>query len=109
LGDFSLLNDLPRMYRAYEKVASPDEKGVIDFLGDYLLGGKDLLGHNKHDKTDKTNTIQFRHATSIVLIICKPDLSPSQLCGCKPTNYTGMQQPGKTKDYHSFLLRPPLT
>lgn len=34
------------MYRAYEKIVTPDEKGLFDFIGDYLLSGKDLLGHS---------------------------------------------------------------
>ena len=52
MGDFSLMTDLPGMYRTYEKFITADEVGVIDFVGDYLLGGKSLLNHNHADKPE---------------------------------------------------------
>ncbi|MBS1527580.1 MAG: hypothetical protein JST19_18170 [Bacteroidetes bacterium] len=65
LGDFSLMRDLPAMYRSYARIASPDERGVIDFVGDYLLHGRDLLGHNRHDKSESSaNGIQFQHTSN---------------------------------------------
>ncbi|MBS1500862.1 MAG: hypothetical protein JST32_02285 [Bacteroidetes bacterium] len=65
LGDFSLMRDLPAMYRSYTRIASPDEQGIIDFVGDYLLHGRDLLGHNRHDKSESSaNGIQFQHTSN---------------------------------------------
>ena len=67
LGDFSLMKDLPGMYKSYCKIkaGNPD---VIDFIGDYLLGGKDLLGHNQHDAPVKNDgSLQFRHQASLSL------------------------------------------
>jgi len=61
LGDFSLINDLPGMYHAYTEV-SAEKPDVIDFIGDYLLSGKELLGHNKHDASPKADgSTQFQH------------------------------------------------
>jgi hypothetical protein len=65
LGDFSLMRDIPTMYENYTKVTSDEEMGPIDFVGDYLLHGKDLFGHNEHDKVPaKGCDIQFQHQAS---------------------------------------------
>ena len=64
LGDFSLIRDLPRMYHAYEKLADPNERGIADFIGDYLLGGKMIFGHNKNDAPENgKSTIRNQHET----------------------------------------------
>lgn len=57
------------MYSAYEKVVAPDEEGVFDFVGDYLLHGKELLGHNKQDRSSKSGDFQFQHATAFTIIL----------------------------------------
>lgn len=65
LGDFSLMRDLPSMYRSYTKIALPQEVGIIDFVGDYLLHGRDLLGHNSRDKSESTaKGLQFQHTNN---------------------------------------------
>lgn len=70
LGDFSLLRDIPKMYQNYTKITSAEEMGVIDFIGDYLLHGKDLFGHNEHDKAPvKGCDVQFQHQASQLNII----------------------------------------
>lgn len=73
LGDFCLMQDLPAMYHSYEKLVSADEKGILDFVGDYLLGGRDVFGHNKHDAPEnRRSAVQFQHASdccSIVLVV----------------------------------------
>lgn len=62
LGDFALMRDIPAMYGNYEKATTSEELGVIDFIGDYLLHGKDIFGHNKNDKRpDGNNGVQFQH------------------------------------------------
>jgi hypothetical protein len=75
LGDFCLLQDLPAMYQSYEKLVSADEEGVLDFVGDYLLGGRDIFGHNKHDAPENgKSAVQFQHASdccSIVLVVAQ--------------------------------------
>ncbi|MEO6631977.1 MAG: hypothetical protein ABIN13_09655 [Mucilaginibacter sp.] len=70
LGDFSLLRDIPKMYQDYTKITSAEEMGVIDFIGDYLMQGKDLFGHNGHDKTPaKGCDVQFQHQASPLNIV----------------------------------------
>jgi len=108
LGDFSLLNELPGMYHAYEKVVVSPDKGICDFVGDYLLGGKSLLGHNKHDRPDKNNAIQFQHASAIVFIVHMHGLIYGKLHGFETAAYNAIHLPGKPTDYHPSLLRPPL-
>lgn len=69
LGDFSLLRDMPRMYDNYTRITTPDELGVIDFIGDYLLNGKELFGNNKHDKCPAhDNDVQFQHEANPLII-----------------------------------------
>lgn len=108
LGDFSLLKQLPAMYRAYEKIADPDEKGVLDFVGDYLLNGKDLLGHNQHDQPARACDLQFQHAMAFAVIIhanaplLGPVLMPAQ------SAYTVSYLPVALSYYHPSLFRPPL-
>ena len=78
LGDFDMMKDLPNMYHNYTKITSPEEAGLIDFIGDYLLHGKDILGHNEHDKIPaKGNEVQFQHQASQlnVVFIIRPSLT----------------------------------
>jgi hypothetical protein len=70
LGDLSLMRDIPKMYQNYTAVTSGEEADAIDFIGDYLLHGKDLLGHNEHDKTPaKGSEIQFQHQANLTNVI----------------------------------------
>ena len=109
LGDFSLLNELPRMYQAYEKVVTPDEKGVLDFIGDYLLNGKDLLNHNQHDEPSKPGALQFQGTPSFAAII--QTVSPF-LAEPVPLGYIIQaslhHSAGALSYYHPSLFRPPL-
>jgi len=68
LGDFSLMRDIPKMYHIYQKVVDKDESGIDDFIGDYLLHGKDLLDHNKHDKLPKGG-IHFQHQANFMFVV----------------------------------------
>jgi len=108
LGDFSLLKELPRMYDAYQKVVSPDEEGILDFVGDYLLHGKELLGHNKEDHSSKSGDFQFQHAASFTIILQSViyDLTPL-IIPDKPKEYTSHLS-SSPSDYHTALFRPPL-
>lgn len=108
LGDFSMIKELPRMYQAYEKVVAPDEKGIFDFVGDYLLNGKDLLDHNRNDQPTKQGAVQFQGVPSFAIIV-QPSLAitaPLLLgFGAKPLVH---HVPGALSYYHPSLFRPPL-
>jgi len=108
LSDFSLLKELPRMYHAYQKVASPHEQCIVDFVGDYLLGGKDLLGHNKHDRPIKTDAMQFGHATVFAYVVYRYSVTVSRINAAETARHNVLHLPGKPTDYQSSLFRPPL-
>lgn len=110
LGDFSLTRDLPEMYRNYSKVTTPEELGVFDFIGDYLLHGKEILGHNNHDKSQNgTNTVQFQHqpvpfyvvlpSINLLIIAIHEDVIVHL-----PVGITA-----HTSDFKNKLFRPPLS
>jgi len=109
LGDFSLIRNLPQMYRAYQKLANPQEQGVIDFVGDYLLNGKTLLGHNRHDAPESSQSgVQFQHAASFCSIVA-PQIQLTQvICIEQPVKYIQTGLPVNTSDFHPELFRPPL-
>ena len=108
LGDFSLMNDLPSMYKDYCKVRVGDPD-VLDFIGDYLMGGKDILGHNREDKPVKSSSpIHYQHQASMSLFYSvqfsefpaktQPDI----------IEHIIQKQLFHTSDYQGKLLRPPL-
>lgn len=96
------------MYKDYCKlrVGDPD---VLDFIGDYLMGGKDMLGHNQEDRPAKSGApIQYQHQASISLffavrIVALPDKTESEA-----KEYPNRLQPMGLSEYHRDLLRPPL-
>lgn len=109
LGDFSLLRDIPDMYRNYTKITTAEELSTIDFIGDYLLHGKEIFGNNKHDKAaNGSNTVQFQHQANplnvvflqlpISLLIAPESISPHPL----------FHQAFRTFNFHNELFRPPL-
>src|ERR1700712_4267773 len=70
MGDFSLVRDIPKMYQNYTKITSQEEMGIVDFIGDYLFYGKQIFGHNEHDKIPaKGNEVQFQHQASPLNIV----------------------------------------
>jgi hypothetical protein len=109
LGDFSLMRDLPEMYRNYTRITSAEEMGPVDFIGDYLLHGKDIFGHNEHDKTPaKGCDVQFQHqASSLNIVLLYQPISllftPESL-----VPHPLFSQPFHTSDYSNELFRPPL-
>lgn len=109
LGDFSLMKDLPQMYRSYEKLATPDELGLIDFVGDYLMGGKTILGHNKKDapETAKSN-VQFQHAQSFCSILNIHFQSTNVTVANAAIIHPDISIPVNTSEFHTELFRPPL-
>jgi hypothetical protein len=107
LGDFSLMGDLPGMYKSYCKVTA-EQPGIIDFIGDYVMGGKYIFGHNKQDAPLKTDgSTQFQHqATSFLLYTVSKyqlQLKPNILLS-KPNIASVLLF---TSDYQSESLRPP--
>lgn len=109
LGDFSLMKDLPQMYKAYQKLAPHEEQDVFDFVGDYLLNGKAILGHNKHDAPEQSQSgVQYQHAASF----CSMLVVPFQLNLVAVSEHTIIHKqtnlPVNTSDFHPELFRPPL-
>ncbi|MCR8561991.1 hypothetical protein KXD93_30330 [Mucilaginibacter sp. BJC16-A38] len=109
LGDFSLLRDIPKMYQNYTKITSEEEAGVIDFVGDYLLYGKQIFGHNEHDKIPaKGNEVQFQHqasALNIVFLHRTINLITASVAVTTQPVHTSVFYTG---DYTNQLFRPPL-
>lgn len=108
LGDFSLMRDIPSMYRSYcrVRVGTPDP---VDFIGDYLLGGKDLLGHNSHDAPGKSDSsLQFQHQAVFSLIVLFHSKLPVPLFPKALEKPVVSHVLRLTTDYNSPLFRPPL-
>lgn len=96
------------MYQAYEKVVSPDEKGILDFIGDYVLNGKELLGHNKHDQPSKSGALQFQGSPSFAITL-QQTITLTQLLPLSPDTKPSRQHFSATlSDFHPSLFRPPL-
>jgi hypothetical protein len=109
LGDFSLLRDIPTMYRNYTKITTAEELGVLDFVGDYLMHGKELFGNNAHDKPQNSSSnVQFQHQANpltaeIPLIVFGFAPFPAQE-GISDLVYKHQA----TTDYQNECFRPPL-
>jgi hypothetical protein len=109
LGDFSLLRDIPEMYNNYTKITSAEEMGVIDFIGDYLLHGKEIFGNNERDKIPANgNAVQFQHQASPLNVVFQHHVvnflhSPESII-----TYTTFYESRCTCGYSDELFRPPL-
>lgn len=109
LGDFSLLHDIPGMYRNYAKITTAEELGAMDFIGDYLLHGKEIFGNNEHDKpATGSNTVQFQHRANPLNVVLQElptalfDESDSMII------HALFYQQFYSSDFRRELLRPPL-
>jgi hypothetical protein len=110
LGDFSLIKDLPRMYRAYEKLADPNDRGLADFIGDYLLGGKAIFGHNKSDIPENgQSNVQFQHATGFCSVVSSDTQTITTIVADAVINHPNISIPVNTSEFHNELFRPPLS
>ncbi len=103
------MRDLPGMYRNYIKITSDEEAGVIDFIGDYLLHGKEIFGNNEHDKVPaKGNEVQFQHqANQLNVVFLKLPITinvPNEI----NITYPLFNKQSKTSGYLNELFRPPL-
>jgi hypothetical protein len=109
MGDFALMRDIPTMYKNYSKITSQEEMGIIDFIGDYLLHGKQIFGHNEHDKIPaKGSEVQFQHqATPLNIVIshCTTTLLVVPIATLIRSIHPSIFYTG---DYRNTLFRPPL-
>jgi hypothetical protein len=109
LGDFSLNRDLPEMYRNYAKITTPEELGVIDFIGDYLLHGKDIFGHNQHDRSQNgTNNVQFQHQPAPSYVVLTPFNLPKLLIPLHISARPAVCITTTSSGFKNNLFRPPL-
>jgi hypothetical protein len=109
LGDFSLMCDIPGMYGNYTKITTDDELGVLDFVGDYLMHGKELFGNNAHDKPQtSTNNVQFQHQANPLL--AEIPLIFFRLVNLPQSRVTRLISNivQATTDYQNECFRPPL-
>lgn len=103
------MRDIPHMYHNYKKIATGKDAGIIDFIGDYLLHGKEILGDNVHDKPQTSaNSVQFQHAANPLVVvmflnILTGDNIPQPLQ--KQPVYFDAADPS---DFQNTLFRPPL-
>jgi len=109
LGDFTMMKDLPNMYRNYTKITSPEEAGLVDFIGDYLLYGKDILGHNERDKIPtKGNEVQFQHQANQLNVVFIKRYHLNIITDDLPVVHRAFNKQIKTSGYLNELFRPPL-
>ena len=108
LGDFSLINDLPGMYHSYTQVTA-ETPDVIDFIGDYLLSGKELLGHNKHDAHPKADgSTQFQHQAISLLYYSGANYKLENIATIFTLEPTSKESIFIPVNYQSKSLRPPI-
>ncbi|WP_426671384.1 hypothetical protein ACPPVU_09115 [Mucilaginibacter sp. McL0603] len=109
LGDFSLTRDLPEMYRSYSKITTPEELGVLDFIGDYLLHGKEMFGHNNHDKSQNgSNTVQFQHQPVPFYVVLPPIHLSAITVHMDIVAHPPIGITAHTSEFKNKLFRPPL-
>ncbi|MDB5029864.1 MAG: hypothetical protein JWP71_585 [Mucilaginibacter sp.] len=110
LGDFSLTRDLPQMYRNYSKITTSDELGVFDFIGDYLLHGKEIFGHNANDKPQSSgNDVQFQHQPAPFFVVLSSVHMRVLTIPQDIVTHTQIRIVVNTSDFKDKLFRPPLT
>lgn len=109
LGDVSLMRDIPDMYGNYSKITTPEELGIIDFIGDYLLHGKEIFGHNKNDRTQESSGhVQFQHQAVPLNIMIPVQHIPMLAWQVFQKEYRPLMQPYLASGHLNELLRPPL-
>ena len=97
------------MYNKYTSITSPDEIGMLDFVGDYLLHGKDLFGHNENDKTPlKGGDVQFQHQANPLNVVFLNTSNFKLFTVRYFVEYPNFKQQFKTSGYNNELFRPPL-
>jgi hypothetical protein len=108
LSDFSLMEDIPFMYHNYSQITTEEEFGVIDFIGDYLLHGKEIFGHNSNDKQQNGNSVQFQHqANPLNVVFLYRSFTLVVIAKCNK-EYLVPKESFRNPDYQKKLFRPPL-
>jgi hypothetical protein len=109
MSDFSLMRDIPAMYHSYTKITTAEELGVIDFIGDYLLHGKEMFGHNKDDKPQSAaNNVQFQHHANPLNVLLSPGYSNLLPFPVSRKTKSARNKSMPVSDYSHELFRPPL-
>lgn len=97
------------MYRNYSVITTSDELGVMDFVGDYLLQGKELFGNNRQDKAQTgDNGVQFQHQASPLQVILAAGHLTLILISESEKEHPVTQQPFLSSTFRNKLFRPPL-
>jgi len=97
------------MYRSYCQIKA-GEPDVIDFVGDYLLGGRNLFGHNQNDAPVKNDgSLQFRHQASVSLFFVSHYYLPLSFTELIAQKHTVYFINFHTSDYRQESFRPPIT
>lgn len=108
LSDFSLMQDLPAMYRAYCEVRT-GEPDVIDFVGDYLLHGKELFGNNADDLQPKNpGALQFQHQPTLSLFFINHVITMFTDIGQHVQPPSVYRLLSFTRGYRNEHFRPPI-
>ncbi|MGF7079111.1 hypothetical protein [Mucilaginibacter gilvus] len=108
LSDFSLMRDLPAMYRSYceVKAGTPD---ICDFVGDYLLHGKELFGNNAHDAQPKNGgALQFQHQPTLSIFFVEHVFRLFTITSHPIINKPIYNILFYTSEYHHEHFRPPI-
>jgi hypothetical protein len=97
------------MYRNYSKITTYEELGILDFIGDYLLHGKEIFGHNTNDKPQNAdNNVQFQHQPAPFYIILIPVQLHLMVLTKELTVHPSVCITAITSDFKNKLFRPPL-
>ncbi|WP_187073419.1 hypothetical protein [Pedobacter fastidiosus] len=108
LSDFSLIRDLSAMYQSYceIRVGKPD---TCDFVGDYLLHGKELFGYNDHDSQPKNGSaIQFGHQPTFSIFFLQHFFRIFNEVGQPLTSEPVCHARYYAQEYHHQYFRPPI-
>lgn len=103
------MRDIPKMYQNYSKVTCAEELGVVDFIGDYLLHGKQIFGHNERDKAPaKGSEVQFQHQANPPNVVFSQLYQILFIIPFILLSHSSFNELIYSSDYKSKLFRPPL-
>lgn len=102
------MRDLPAMYRSYCEIKA-GEPDVCDFVGDYLLHGKDLFGNNAHDaKPRNEGALQFQHQPALSIFFLQTTIQLFSDNGQFIGNQPSYRIRYHISEYHDQYFRPPI-
>ncbi|WCT14307.1 hypothetical protein [Mucilaginibacter jinjuensis] len=103
------MRDIPDMYRNYTRITTEDELGILDFVGDYLMHGKELFGNNQNDKPqNSSNSVQFQHQANPILAEIQLTVFGFSPLPIKEKVRAMPYKHRATTDYQNECFRPPL-